>query len=754
MSAPGGDRRRYYGRGRVEDAVKMALHHFGERGATIGEILEFLTEQGIRTTYNSIREVIRRLMDRGLVIPGGKRGRARRPETVYILLKRPIPECVEICDRIEEKSLRDEVISECEMLERLEKSREYFKECAKKLRGEDPRKLIKKMIEWLYDEYVNTLTRYYELRGRAPPGIVDKLKQRLRNLEKLADRFVHGCLGIPRYNDKDRKEIIFHLHEGLMRHIKEDPTKRYMNCKVIEEIIDSSVSGEAVIEKVRADPHGRAGAAYSLYTSLVVEAGSDVSLGKIRPIGDIIPSTTLLFYDPQLYVPFYLIPAAVAWARFLGDGETGLRIEIRVEPDPKTWLEYEKSRALEEGLIILPSQLLDVPEPLRDRLIEAAMDLRQYVCDLRLRSQPMPGDEVSPFIIFRDGRIYPYEHRFSDFIQRTEHGRMVRRCIRAFEIIMDACCNDSILYCGVVKTPRKDFFAPLVFWYMKYGSKMLYSEAIWEDEVVDEYLFEKAISDQLIAYLLFSELEPPEDGFYWVTFRIFRPFYAMLEDYIAFRYRRRDHNEWLADFISILLDREIEWEEESLREMIVPEKLDVIDHLLDLRKKLRRGEIDIHQFVAKIADFRDAFRPGVFEWILNLIEEFRNKLRPFARVCALARVAVFYAGIPSPPSGVLLYRIPRLEIMIPYWLVTGETTSPEFIDKKVREYVEVVLYALQPRMLDLYKERKDVEMPIVLPKVIIYAHETAQDVARYYREVIIGLIIKYLSEEYTKRRRI
>src|SRR5437879_959792 len=106
------------------------------------------------------------------------------------------------------------------------------------------------------------------------------------------------------------------------------------------------------------------------------------------------------------------------------------------------------------------------------------MNVRPYIKD----HEAIVGDSGHTVsIVFRDGRIYPLEHQFSDYHQGRIHGEMVRNSLKEFSnLLKDIEYSDKALYCGVVKRASVEVIAPLIFWYLKYGSS-LRGEAIWAD---------------------------------------------------------------------------------------------------------------------------------------------------------------------------------------------------------------------------------------------------------------------------------
>ncbi len=161
------------------------------------------------------------------------------------------------------------------------------------------------------------------------------------------------------------------------------------------------------------------------------------------------------------------------------------------------------------------------------------MQIRQYDHDMRV----MQGKAVwtredltrvtlrdyrltIPRVIFRDGRIFPLEHRLDNFEDPTYYGMLVRLEINSVVQIskMPAVERGDIVYCGVVKLPVLPVFAPLILWYLH----------VRRPDIVDEKtLLATPYRDEVLVRPLLMALADRhgrEDGAFAVTFRILRRF--------------------------------------------------------------------------------------------------------------------------------------------------------------------------------------------------------------------------------------
>jgi len=315
-----------------------------------------------------------------------------------------------------------------------------------------------------------------------------------------------------------------------------------------------------------------------------------------------------------------------------------------------------------------------------------------------------------PYVVFRDGRLFPLEHTLADFIKETPHGRRVRRSIRKFREILYGYASEA-RYIGVVKTPRVEVLARVVLWYMKYGSKKDGKDAIWPD-LDDRYVFRDVLPDQEVALLLFRGLSDKlKEGEVLVTCRFIRPFFSMNREGIGNCFKSHD----------------------ALKEYY-------LDRL------------------ARSMNFEDVEE---FRKLCDKAENYEDIIDTFADVSMRAAVMHFYVALPTtlPFKGVVKVNIPRYEALVDHRIIDDKwnddeaiteeriTKLEEFSEKAVRRLLKAL--SVQDRALDVYpveelapyqRERGD----LIVPKVVREAHLLAKDAAKTLGYDVQRLIYKRL----------
>jgi hypothetical protein len=199
-------------------------------------------------------------------------------------------------------------------------------------------------------------------------------------------------------------------------------------------------------------------------------------------------------------------------------------------PDPKVLAQYERRQAIEEGFLIPPSGTMGFAPEMENRVKEAAMDLRQYTKDFEM----MFTNEPTVKVHFRDGRVFPLEHRLSDALQIDIHGEIVRSSLKIFRNIVNMveAENGDTLFCGFVKRPGVNIIAPLVSWSIGFGSATA-TEGPIDSAMSLEDFFRSPYSDTYVVSRLFSSLKDKlADNELYVTFRLVRRFQSMEEPYV------------------------------------------------------------------------------------------------------------------------------------------------------------------------------------------------------------------------------
>jgi len=406
-----------------------------------------------------------------------------------------------------------------------EKRREYFAKAAKAMKDEDPRDLLYRFAVWLFEQHDKAVEKFRDsAEGRRAGKELEESERTIESIERLVRVIFNRNLGIPdtkEYTDGRRERGSICLRFNKRTREVERSSFDYENTIKIKQYLEFAVIGEKVLEKESAVPLGRE---YS-------EAGTDASIHKFdlsllptefeknRMAITTAAALRLNFYDPR--------PP-----------------QIDASPEPKQWRYYTEEDAVDKGLIIPPDAYLMLDDIIWERVTSACMNLRQYIKDGECFEVDKYG-RISD-ILFRDGRIFPLEHLFDDYCQAGVHGRVVIKSIEAFRNLVNRVSASfprlpRPTYCGVVKRPEVAILSPLVFWYMKYGSK----PPIWPTMDDRKFILRIPMSDQRVAHYFFealaSELGQNER---WVTCRFVRLFVSMNER-IAMS-TARTYEEWLS----------------------------------------------------------------------------------------------------------------------------------------------------------------------------------------------------------------
>jgi hypothetical protein len=370
--------------------------------------------------------------------------------------------------------------------------------------------------------------------------------------------------------------------------------------------------------------------------------------------------------------------------------------EIDRYPDPKVLAQYERRQAIEEGLLIPPSGTMGYELEMENRIKEAAMDLRQYIKDFDL----MFRNEPAVHIHFRDGRIFPYEHRLSDALQVSFHGDMVRTSLKAFKNIvhMVGAENGETLYCGFVKRPGTRFLAPLIIWYIGFGSTKGSEKSIDSEMTLEDFL-RMPYSDNYTVNQLFAavkDLLGSKDVY--LTFRLLRRFQSMEEKPVQSHAPTADRNVW--------------------------------------NERLERFNT---QFFGKSSEESGA--------------------RIIADLCSRAAVVEFYCSLRIDPKYEPHAQIPRLEFLFPYsdfketlsLPANGNTNQVKYIRKLLGVLFNPGVLVDYPDSL-FYFEQNSPEF-FLAPKPVCESHDSAKLIAKEYKDDFIELLIREARAYWTARTR-
>lgn len=485
-----------------------------QSGLTVSEIAA-----AIGASQDSVYKAINRLRAAGKVSVIGeiKHGRGR-PEQLFAIspvkIEKKKPVLADEVNRMKsyEEKKEDEEVGGL-VLDIVENAvipnpqlKERISMAAQMLKRKDPRQLLLDMAKWLLKKYRELGQQYKDAYEMGRISAANILKEKMQKIQSFAFRIYNKWLGVPwDMGNRSGRKGPFILHYKFKT--REDLS--YFDENSLLEFLKLHVQGNTFIEKIKVN---------SIKNATL--AGTDASRQEIY---------IFRHAAPGFFVMRFPTGITVAVAATLTRGE---KTELDARPEPKEWRRYTLEDALEKGLIVPPTVYIDDPR-MWVRALEAAMNLRQYVKDFETLF-PTPSETGKPIVdmLIRDGRIFPWEHYFSDYSRLTEHGRLVRFCLDEFLTLisrMDQRWRKS-LYCGAVKEPRVDIIVPIVLWFLRYGLPEP-QQTEFKDIDDDAILSGLGLSDQQLVSLIFEPLRQEcEEDERLITFQIIRRFYTLAEN--------------------------------------------------------------------------------------------------------------------------------------------------------------------------------------------------------------------------------
>jgi hypothetical protein len=611
----------------------------------------------------TIRQALQELEENGDLISFAKAGKLGRPVKLYRPISRDELASSLTRSMVEEKrtkQLLQELIEDSTGRYSLmppEKVREIFSEAAKRLLSEDPRELFMRFAEWLKTTHEKEVNLLKESMKAGVKKDIMKHKKIVDKIEMYCNVIFNHMLGAPamiRQTDGNLKPgpIWLKFNTNTMQN------ESWLDYELLKKYIRWAIHGKSVLElfpvKGEKPP--------------IHIGGSDASIQSI--------SLSSVF-------PWQVEPSEMSIITSIGvryDIYKGVR-DIDRQPDPKVLAQYERRRAIEEGLLIPPPGSLGYAPEMENRIKEAAMDLRQYIKDFELLFMGEPTVSIH----FRDGRIFPLEHRHQDALRMDYHGEMVRTALRAFKnlVNMVGAEGKKTLYCGFVKRPGIDILSPLVMWYIGFGSRNGNKEAIDPEMTLEDFI-RLPYSDNYVANQLFAVLKEVSNDKICVTFRLLRRFQSLEEAYIL--------NYEPSDSLEI-------WKE----------------RLNSFAKQLFGGESD------------DSGSDVI------------------ASLCARAAIVQFYCSLVNMPEYETNAQIPRIEFLLPYPDFSLILENPEKGNNILDTYVSTIISVLfYPGVLDLYPDTLfySTSQLFVAPKPVCDAHICAKEIAKVYRDDFMSLLVK------------
>ncbi len=544
-------------------------------------------------------------------------------------------------------------------------------EAAKRFLEEDPVELLFDLGKWMYEQHAEYAVRLKKAVDAGTRAEEERCRHIVTELGEAATTLFNYTLGVPqKLRDKNGDIIAPKRDNGKLS--RPAPYSLWLTERTMENnsswspsefrwYLKQSVLGESVIEGTEPEKP----------KPPIHLGGSDASR---QPI------------DLSTVLPWQIDPQEINIVTAVGvryDIFTGAK-DLDRQPEPRNLARYERRQAIEEGLLIPPPGTSDVSRDLQEKVLEASMDLRQYHKDYDLLFLKDPSVQVN----FRDGRVFPLEHRLYDAIQRGHHGLIVRSALKVFRSIVNGVGseNGSMMYAGYVKRTHTPLIRDLFLWYVGFGSAKGGGKPILE-MTIDDFV-RAPESDSTIMSYLFKALRKVDEDATYVTFRVLRRFQSMEEDYIKSFPPSPDKNVWLS----------------RLEKMI-----------------------------------EDQYNTGPGDEGADLI----------ASLCSRAAVLEFYVSFPKQfdPTFEPILAVPRMEFLVPYHDFTWGKDGPGPITEKEAEYVKRLLGAMfYPGVLEEYHEELNPmgRSPKVFlaPRTVTEAHESCKSIATIYRDDFLELLVQ------------
>ncbi|HLC60453.1 MAG TPA: hypothetical protein VJJ52_03410 [Candidatus Nanoarchaeia archaeon] len=555
-----------------------------------------------------------------------------------------------------------------------EKLMEIYGETAIRLTKENPIDLFLRYADWLKKTHEEEIAKHEAARLANSKDDMTLRYGFINQLEASALVMFNHLLGVPFSlpDGKDWKAGPFRLKYDFKNH----KLNSNMDRKMLEEYLKMSVFGEYVLEILECE---------KLNLPAVI-GGSDASLQAL---------------DLSRILPWNVEKREMHLVTAVGTRYNifeSTKSDVDWYPEPKVLAEYERKKAISEGYLIPPEEALGQDSNMYNRIKEAAMSLRQYHKDHEIMFEKEPLAKLH----FRDGRIFPVEHRFYDSIQPGLHGDIVRMALNQFNNIVNqiGVSDGRIKYCGFVKRPGIAFIAPIIRWYMGFGSANNGNPSIDPGMDIEEYL-KFPNSDSFTTAFLFKALrEKTKTTGCIVTFRTLRRFQYLQEPFIINQPPTNDPSTW--------------------------------------RKSFMDKYSDVNPYIDETG------------------------LDTYANLLARAAVISFYTSLDSKydpryePSTV----IPRVEMMVPFMDI-GSFPSPGGIITKERKYVcDLLSVMFHEGVLDKYNEqlffmKKDNPAIFLVPKTVRDAHLASKMIAKVFKDDFLNLLVRearifWLEKKYKK----
>lgn len=422
-----------------------------------------------------------------------------------------------------------ETLAPSDAIARVLDARQYFEErrnstlraAAEAMLQEDPRDLVARMVEQRVEE-VRTdveLLRTKELADRELEARVDA---QLRDVTLLVYRYLglsREAVDVAKLDEIRVADATIAINpEALRREL----TRRIFGNTFISTVDASDAATESDLGRMTVG--GSDGSTHASVMQLLTAATFADDVG--HPVVTFNNSVVYVDVPPALKsaydFPYYSVPMT--------------RASI---DDPNN-----------SGMVLAPFMFRYLSESEYEHMAKCATDVVQWRADERvfLGKARSLGDQKllpRPLVHFRDGTITPQEREFGHYRRENEYGYMVREGIARSRTILDAIMSTkrSPVFAGAVKTTQIRLFSMILNWYITKGSRVGDGPPLdpnWDTTRAAH------ISDNESMTLLLSSLQDRrQDGVYYTTCVIFRPFHTLTE---FFRTPVTPDYDWVADF--------------------------------------------------------------------------------------------------------------------------------------------------------------------------------------------------------------
>jgi hypothetical protein len=202
------------------------------------------------------------------------------------------------------------------------------------------------------------------------------------------------------------------------------------------------------------------------------------------------------------------------------------------------------------GMVLAPFMYRYLSESEYEHMAKCATDVVQWRADELVflgiaRSFAHGALLPRPTVHFRDGTITPQEREFGHYKRQNEYGEMVREGIAHTRTILEKILvsDNPQVFAGAVKVTQQRFFSMLLNWYIAKGSRRKFAASL--DPEWDTTRAAHIADNEAMSHLLSTLEDRRDEGVYYVTFAVMRPFHTLTE---FFRTPLTHDYDWVEDF--------------------------------------------------------------------------------------------------------------------------------------------------------------------------------------------------------------